>query len=190
MHLSFLGGTGTVTGSKALLEQGGEPGGQRLLVDCGLFQGLKQLRLRNWEALPLPAADIGAVLLTHAHLDHSGSVPRLVKLGFKGRVHATAATRDLCELLLPDSGYLLEEDAQYANRHGVSRHHPALPLYDEADARRALDHFTEQALHTAFEPLAGVQARFSSAGHLLGAAQPAHRMAGTDDPVLRRHRPQ
>jgi metallo-beta-lactamase family protein len=169
VHLSFLGGTGTVTGSKALLEQG-EPGGQRLLVDCGLFQGLKQLRLRNWEPLPLPAADIGAVLLTHAHLDHSGFVPRLVKLGFKGRVHATAATRDLCELLLPDSGHLLEEDAQYANHHGFSRHHPALPLYDEADARQALGHLTEQALHTAFEPLPGVQARFSSAGHLLGAA--------------------
>jgi metallo-beta-lactamase family protein len=166
MQITFLGGIGTVTGSKAVLERGG----RRLLVDCGLFQGLKQLRLRNWDALPLQAEQIDAVVLTHAHLDHSGFLPRLIKLGFKGRVHATEATRDLCGLLLPDSGHLLEEEAQYANRHGFSRHKPALPLYDEADARRALGHFTVQALHTAFEPLPGVQVRFSSAGHLLGAA--------------------
>ncbi len=143
---------------------------RRLLVDCGLFQGLKQLRLRNWDALPLQAEQIEAVVLTHAHLDHSGFLPRLVRLGFKGRVHATEATRDLCELLLPDSGHLLEEEAQYANRHGFSRHKPALPLYDEADARRALGRFAVQALHTAFEPLPGVRVRLSSAGHLLGAA--------------------
>jgi metallo-beta-lactamase family protein len=166
MQLTFLGGIGTVTGSKAVLEHGG----QQLLVDCGLFQGLKQLRLRNRDALPLQAEQIAAVVLTHAHLDHSGFLPRLVKLGFKGRVHATEATRDLCELLLPDSGHLLEEEAQYANRHGFSRHKPALPLYDEADARRALGHVSVQALHAAFEPLPGMLARFASAGHLLGAA--------------------
>ncbi|MBW8714452.1 MAG: MBL fold metallo-hydrolase [Variovorax paradoxus] len=107
MRIDFLGGTGTVTGSKYLLTQEG----RRLLVDCGLFQGLKQLRLRNWDALPFDASAIDAVLLTHAHMDHSGFVPRLVKLGFKGKVYCTAATRELCELLLPDSGRLQEEEA-------------------------------------------------------------------------------
>lgn len=124
MHLTFLGGSGTVTGSKALLEHDG----RRVLIDCGLFQGLKQLRLRNWETLPSEPARIDAVLLTHAHLDHSGYLPRLVEGGFAGRVHATHATRDLCHLVLPDSGRLLEEEAGYANRHGFSRHKPALPL--------------------------------------------------------------
>ena len=131
MRLTFLGATGTVTGSKYLLEHGG----RRVLVDCGLFQGLKQLRLRNWDAFPVPPATIDAVVLTHAHLDHSGFLPRLVQGGFRGQVHCTAATRDLCGLLLPDSGRLLEEEADYANRHGFSKHHPALPLYTEADAR-------------------------------------------------------
>jgi metallo-beta-lactamase family protein len=166
MHLTFLGAAGTVTGSKTLLELGGK----RLLVDCGLFQGVKQLRLRNWDGLPLPAAQIDAVLLTHAHLDHSGFVPRLVELGYRGRVHATEGTRDLCALLLPDSGHLLQEEADYANRHGFSRHKPALPLYDEAGARRALERFTAQRLDMPFEPVAGVQARYGRAGHLLGAA--------------------
>ena len=128
MRLQFLGGTGTVTGSKYLVEHAG----RRLLVDCGLFQGVKQLRLRNWQPLPVPAAEIDAVVLTHAHIDHSGFLPRLVKLGFGGRVYATAATHDLCKLLLPDSGRLMEEEADYANRHGFSRHRPALPLFDEA----------------------------------------------------------
>lgn len=115
MRLTFLGATGTVTGSKSLLEHGG----RRLLVDCGLFQGLKQLRLRNWDAFAVPPADIDAVVLSHAHLDHSGYLPRLVHLGFRGIVYATSATHELCELLLPDSARLLEEDAAYANRHGV-----------------------------------------------------------------------
>lgn len=137
MRIDFLGGTGTVTGSKYLLTHEG----RRLLVDCGLFQGLKQLRLRNWDALPFDASAIDAVLLTHAHMDHSGFVPRLVKLGFKGKVYCTAATRDLCELLLPDSGRLQEEEADFANRHGHSRHKPALPLYAEQDARAALKRF-------------------------------------------------
>lgn len=166
MQLTFLGGTGTVTGSKLLLEHGG----RQVLVDCGLFQGLKQLRLRNWDALPLPAAQIDAVLLTHAHLDHSGFVPRLVAQGYTGPVHATEATRELCALLLPDSGHLLQEEADYANRHGFSRHQPALPLYDEADARRALRHFVAQRFDADFAPLPGLNARFGSAGHLLGAA--------------------
>ena len=116
MQLRFLGGTGTVTGSKYLVEHEG----RRLLVDCGLFQGLKQLRLRNWSALPIPAASIDAVVLTHAHIDHSGFVPRLVELGFRGRVYATPASVELCRLLLPDAGHLQEEEARYANRHGFS----------------------------------------------------------------------
>lgn len=133
MRNDFLGGTGTVTGSKYLLTHEG----RRLLVDCGLFQGLKQLRLRNWDVLPVDPAGIDAVLLTHAHMDHSGFVPRLVQLGFKGKVYCSAATRELCELLLPDSGRLQEEDADFANRHGHSKHKPALPLYTEQDARAA-----------------------------------------------------
>jgi metallo-beta-lactamase family protein len=166
MRVTFLGGTGTVTGSKTLLSHDG----RHLLVDCGLFQGLKQLRLRNREPLPLRPERIDAVLLTHAHLDHSGWVPRLVAQGFGGAVHCTEATRDLCELLLPDSAHLLQEEAAYANRHGFSRHQPALPLYDEADVRRALRHFVAQRFDADFAPLHGVRARFGSAGHLLGAA--------------------
>lgn len=166
LRLTFLGGTGTVTGSKYLIEHGGV----RLLLDCGLFQGLKQLRLRNWEGLPIHPRDIDAVVLTHAHLDHSGYLPRLVEQGFRGRVHATAPTRDLCALLLADSGRLLEEEAAFANRHGFSRHHPALPLYTEDQARTAMLHFRCHGWGEAFEPLPGLGVRFSPAGHLLGAA--------------------
>jgi metallo-beta-lactamase family protein len=166
MRVTFLGGTGTVTGSKTLLSHDG----RHLLVDCGLFQGLKQLRLRNRDPLPLRPGRIDAVLLTHAHLDHSGFVPRLVAQGFSGSVHCTEATRDLCEVLLPDSAHLLQEEAAYANRHGFSRHQPALPLYDEADVRRALRHFVVQRFDADFAPLHGVRACFGSAGHLLGAA--------------------
>ena len=166
MHLTFLGGSGTVTGSKALLEHDG----RRVLIDCGLFQGLKQLRLRNWETLPSEPARIDAVVLTHAHLDHSGYLPRLVEGGFAGRVHATHATRDLCHLVLPDSGRLQEEEAGYANRHGFSRHKPALPLYDEAQARRALRHIDGHPYDSPIEPLPGLRVRFVMAGHLLGAA--------------------
>ena len=121
MKLRFLGATETVTGSKYLVRQGGST----LLVDCGLFQGYKQLRLRNWEPLPVPAVDIDAIVLTHAHIDHSGYLPLLVKQGFRGRIWCSAATRDLCRILLPDSGGLQEEEADYANRHGFSRHQPA-----------------------------------------------------------------
>lgn len=166
MRIQFLGGTGTVTGSKYLLEREG----RRLLLDCGLFQGLKQLRLRNWEPLPIKASDIDAVLLTHAHLDHSGFVPRLVKLGFKGPVYCTAATRELCELLLPDSGRLQEEEADFANRHGQSRHKPALPLYTEQDARIALSRFEPVAFDTEQSVWPGWTWRLRRAGHILGAA--------------------
>src|SRR5690606_16760969 len=125
MQLQFLGATGTVTGSKYLLRHRGSA----LLVDCGLFQGFKQLRLRNWAPLPVRVTDIDAIVLTHAHIDHSGYVPRLVNQGFRGTVYCSEATYDLCRILLPDSGHLQEDEADYANRHGFSRHKPALPLY-------------------------------------------------------------
>ena len=166
MRLTFLGATGTVTGSKYLLEHRG----RRLLLDCGLFQGLKQLRLRNWDAFPVAPASIDAVVLTHAHLDHGGYLPRLVAAGFRGSVHCTAPTHDLSRLILPDSGRLLEEEADHANRHGWSRHHPALPLYTEADAAAALKHFRHQAFDHPFEPIPGVDVTLRRAGHLLGAA--------------------
>ena len=132
--LTFLGAAGTVTGSKHLLEVDG----RRLLVDCGLFQGVKELRLRNWAPLPIDPASIDAVILTHAHLDHCGYLPRLVSNGFRGRIFCTPATKELCSLVLPDSAHIQEEDAREANRHGFSKHAPALPLYTSADAARAL----------------------------------------------------
>jgi len=165
MRIDFLGGTGTVTGSKYLLSHGG----RRLLVDCGLFQGFKQLRLRNWDVLPVDPASIDAVVLTHAHLDHSGFVPRLVRLGFKGVVYCTAATLELCELLLPDSGRLQEEDADYANRHGHSKHKPALPLYTEQEARTALGRFEPVPFGQECSPWPGWSWQLSRAGHILGA---------------------
>ncbi len=166
MKLTFLGGTGTVTGSKYLLEHNG----RRLLIDCGLFQGLKQLRLRNWESFPLAASEIDAIVLTHAHLDHSGFIPRLSAQGFKGKVFCSSATRDLCGLLLPDSARLLEEEADFANRHGFSKHHPALPLYTERDARVALQRFVASSFDEPLEPIQGLRVYLRPAGHLLGAA--------------------
>lgn len=166
MRLSFLGATGSVTGAKFLLEHDG----RRLLVDCGLFQGLKQLRLRNWDAFPVPPSSVDAVVLTHAHLDHSGMLPRFVAQGYRGPVYCTAATRDLCGLLLPDSAHLLEEEADYANRHGFSKHHPALPLYTQADALAALERLQPRAFDTGFAPIPGVRVQLRRAGHLLGAA--------------------
>jgi len=132
--LTFLGAAGTVTGSKHLLEVDG----RRILVDCGLFQGMKELRLRNWAPLPVDPASIDAVILTHAHLDHCGYLPRLVSAGFRGRIFCTPATKELCSLVLPDSAHIQEEDAREANRHGFTKHAPALPLYSSADAARAL----------------------------------------------------
>jgi metallo-beta-lactamase family protein len=166
MRLTFLGGAGTVTGSKYLLEHKG----RRLMVDAGLYQGLKQLRLRNWDSFPIAPAEIDAIVLTHAHLDHSGFIPRLVRLGFRGPVYCTGGTRDLCELILPDSGWLLEEEADFANRHGFSKHHPALPLYTQEDAQAALKQFVERELIDGFEPIPEVRVQLRRAGHLLGAA--------------------
>ena len=166
MRIQFLGGTGTVTGSKYLLEHAG----RRLLVDCGLFQGVKQLRLRNWQPLPFKATDIDAVVLTHAHIDHSGFVPRLVSLGFKGPIYCTEATLELCKLLLPDSARLQEEEADFANRHGHSKHKPALPLYTERDARDALTRFETVPFRKEQVPWPGWSWRLTRAGHILGAA--------------------
>ena len=164
--LTFLGGAGTVTGSKYLVRHGG----RALLVDCGLFQGYKPLRLRNWQPLPVAPAAVDAVLLTHAHLDHSGYLPLLARDGFAGPVFCTAGTCDLCAILLPDSGHLQEEDANYLNRHHLSQHEPALPLYTRLDAQHSLALLRPRPVHTAFEPLPGWRATFTRAGHILGAA--------------------
>lgn len=137
MQITFLGATETVTGSKYLLTYKGK----RILVDCGLFQGYKELRLRNWDKFPIEPAQLEAVILTHAHIDHTGYLPLLVKNGFKGKIYCTHGTKDLCSILLPDSGHIQEEDANRANQYGYSKHHPALPLYTEVDGRQALNHF-------------------------------------------------
>lgn len=166
VQITFLGGAGTVTGSKFLITFEG----RRLLVDCGLFQGHKPLRLMNWQPLPVPPDQIDAVVLTHAHLDHSGYLPLLARSGYQGRVWTTPATRDLCAILLPDSGHIQEEDAAFANRHGFSKHQPALPLYTEMDARQSLKLIHVAHMGVDFEPLPGWHCRFHAAGHILGAA--------------------
>ena len=164
--LTFLGATRTVTGSKYLLEVGG----QRILVDCGLFQGLKELRLRNWEPLPVAADEVHAAVLTHAHVDHSGYLPRLFAQGFRGRIFCTPGTADLCRIVLPDAGRLAEEDARAANREGYSRHNPALPLFTEADALRVLGSLQPVGFDRGVPVAPGVEVRFVNAGHLLGSA--------------------
>ncbi len=166
MDIQFLGATGTVTGSKYLVRHGK----RTVLVDCGLFQGFKQLRERNWEPLPVKASAIDAVVLTHAHIDHSGYLPLLVKQGFKGPVFSSTPTRDLCRIMLPDSGGLQEEEAEYLNRHHLSKHAPALPLYDRRDAIHSLERFEPVAWAKPFEVVPGVKAVFSRAGHMPGAA--------------------
>jgi len=157
--LQFIGGADSVTGSKYLVRSGT----QSLLVDCGLFQGFKQLRLRNWDALPIAPEHIDAVILTHAHLDHSGYVPKLQRDGFAGRVHVSPGTRDLCKILWPDSGHLQEEDAFFANRHGFSKHSPAQPLYNRQDAVNSLALLQSHPWGEVFSPLPGWRATFSSA---------------------------
>jgi metallo-beta-lactamase family protein len=163
--LTFLGATGTVTGSKYLLEAGGE----RLMIDCGLFQGLKELRLRNWNPLPIPPSSIQWLALTHAHLDHTGYIPRLIKGGFKGQIYASSATVDLSKLLLPDAGHLLEEDAAYANKKGFSKHEPALPLYTYDEAVKSLELFKAIDESKPLELSSHFTLRCFSAGHILGA---------------------
>ncbi|HET8694001.1 MAG TPA: MBL fold metallo-hydrolase [Aquabacterium sp.] len=166
MELTFYGATGTVTGSKTLLEVGG----LRLLVDCGLFQGFKTLRERNWAPLPFDPASLDAVLLTHAHIDHSGALPLLTRAGFKGKVWTTASTADLCEILLQDTAHLQEEEARYRNRHKATRHDPAQPLYTLHDVQVCLQHLSRVAVDGVIELGQGVRARFTPAGHILGAS--------------------
>lgn len=166
MQVQFLGATGTVTGSKYLVRHGQH----KLLVDCGLFQGFKQLRLRNWAPLPVDPGEIDAVILTHAHIDHSGYLPLLARQGFRGRVYCTAATRDLCRIMLPDSGGLQEEEAQYRNRHHLSKHDPALPLYTREDAQRCLQQFEAVPWGEAWHPVPGLKSSLRVAGHMPGAA--------------------
>ena len=166
LKLTFLGAAGIVTGSKYALSDGR----QTLLVDCGLFRGFKALRLRNWAPLPIDPYQIGAVILTHAHLDHSGYLPLLIKRGFKGPVICSRATADLCAILLPDAGHLQEKDAEFANRHGFSKHKPALPLFTEADARAALARFKPVSFDEPLSVPGGAILRFRHAGHILGAA--------------------
>jgi metallo-beta-lactamase family protein len=164
--LTFFGAAGCVTGSKYLVEANGK----RLLVDCGLFQGARELSQRNWETLPESAASIDWVALTHAHLDHSGWLPCLVKQGFKGPIYSNAATRELCEILLADSGHLQEEDADHAERKGYSSHKPALPLYTEAEARQVLTQFKEMPRTGVFVISPEFSVRQHDAGHILGSA--------------------
>jgi len=166
MRLQFLGAAGTVTGSKYLLQSGKS----QLLVDCGLFQGFKPLRLRNWAEPPFKPGDVSAVVLTHAHIDHSGYLPLLLKKGFHGRIYCTEGTADLCRILLPDSARLAEEDAERANRRGYTKHKPALPLYTERDAAAALGHLVTVPFDQDFAPAPGLKVRFGYAGHILGAA--------------------
>lgn len=165
ISLKFLGAAGTVTGSKTLLAVND----RKYLIDCGLFQGLKDLRLLNWRDLPLSADEIDAVILTHAHLDHSGYLPVLVNHGFQGKIFATEATKALCGLLLPDAAYLAEEDALFANKQGFAKHHPALPLFSAADAQKALGHFATVGWGEKIPLTETTAARFLSAGHLIGA---------------------
>lgn len=202
-ELSFLGAAETVTGSKYLIQSEG----QKILVDCGLFQGVKKLRKRNWEPLPVDPAEIDAVVLTHAHIDHTGYLPRFVDDGFDGPVYCTEGTHDLLEILLPDAGYLQEEQAKYANRKGFSKHDPAQPLYTQEDAKRSLEYlevepFGDEGDH-ASDPVdlgGDIQCRFTPAGHILGASWVTFEIGGRrlvfsgdvgrpEDPVMRPPQP-
>jgi metallo-beta-lactamase family protein len=189
LFLTFLGAAGTVTGSKHLLEIDG----RRILVDCGLFQGLKELRERNWEPLPIDPVTIDAVILTHAHLDHCGYLPRLVAAGFRGRIYCTPGTRELCSLVLPDAAHIQEEDARNANRHGFTKHSPALPLFTSVDAARTLTQLQpvgydrpvpiegQSRVRPGSDPdgtRSAPTVEFVNAGHLLGSAYARVRVAG------------
>ena len=194
--LRFLGATDTVTGSRYLIEAGGK----RVLVDCGLFQGYKRSRERNRMPFPVRPSSIDAMVLTHAHLDHTGYIPALVRDGFTGPVMATDGTTELCKLLLPDSGYLQEEEARYATNTGSSSHHPALPLYTAADAVTSLNSFQALAFDVPHDLGGGMELTFVPAGHILGAAQVHIRIGAlrvhftgdlgrVDDPLMNPPRP-
>lgn len=178
--ISFYGGVGTVTGSKYLLEHNG----RRVLVDCGLFQGLKELRERNWQDPPFDPRGIDAIIITHAHIDHTGYLPRVVKLGYEGPVFTSNGSSDLLKILLPDSGRLQEEEADYRNRHALTSHSPALPLYDENDAKSAIKLI--KAVPNDGRPVEvceGITASFLVAGHIIGASLVLIEMASTEGPI-------
>ncbi len=164
--LTFLGAAGTVTGAKFLVATDGA----RLLLECGMFQGLRELRARNWEAPPVQPGTLAAVLLSHAHIDHSGYLPRLVRDGFEGPIFCSPGTADLLEIMLPDAARLQEEEADFRNRNGATRHRPALPLFTVADAERALRLVKPVAFDQPFSPARNVDARFRMSGHILGAS--------------------
>jgi metallo-beta-lactamase family protein len=196
VRITFLGAAGTVTGSKYLVETSGT----RILVDCGLFQGLKPLRERNWRTLPVDVSRLAAVVLTHAHLDHTGYLPLLIKRGFEGSVYCTHGTRALCGILLPDSGHLQEEDAEFANRKGFSKHHPALPLYTRDDAERSLGALKSVGFDQPLLVGDEMTVRFRPVGHILGASSVEIGVGGEHivfsgdvgrqtDPVMRAPRP-
>jgi metallo-beta-lactamase family protein len=167
--LQFLGAAGGVTGSKYLFSRGDD----QVLIDCGLFQGLKELRQRNWAPLPINLSRLRAVVLTHAHIDHSGYLPRIVSKGYKGPVFATPGTCDLLGVMLPDAAYLQEEEARYANRKGFSRHAPALPLYTIEDAEQALKLLRPTRVDESVEVARGIFLDFGRVGHILGAGSAA-----------------
>lgn len=175
--LTFLGAAGTVTGSRFLIDTAGA----RVLVDCGLFQGLKHLRLRNGEPFPVPVDTIDAVVLTHAHVDHVGALPGIVRDGYRGPVFCSKGTADLCGIVLPDCGHLQEEEADYANRRGFSKHRPALPLYTERDAAAALGHLQAQPYEHEVQVAPGVFVTFRPAGHILGSSVVTVRLADHGD---------
>ena len=181
--ISFYGGVGSVTGSKYLLEHAGK----KVLVDCGLFQGLKELRERNWQAPPFDPQDLDAIIITHAHIDHTGYLPRVVRLGYDKKVYTSDGTADLLKILLPDSGRLQEEEADYRNRKGLTSHQPALPLYDEDDARTALELLNPVPNNGEFvEICEGFRAAFYVAGHIMGASLVLIEIAGakeTGEPI-------
>ena len=171
-YIQFLGAAGTVTGSKHLINTSSDPSGKsgfQVLIDCGIFQGPKEWRERNWQNLPIPAIEIDAVILTHAHLDHCGWIPRLVKNGFRGPIYATPATIDLCGILLPDSGHLQEEDAAFYNKHKKSKHDPALPLYTMEDAQECLKYFKSVQTRETMQLNDQISFQFVPAAHILGS---------------------
>jgi metallo-beta-lactamase family protein len=174
--IRFLGAAGTVTGSRHLVQHNG----RKILLDCGLFQGEKPIRQRNWEPFPVDPASVDVVVLSHAHIDHTGWLPRLVRQGFSGPVVCTPATRDLAAIMLPDSGRLHEEEAAYANKEGFSKHSPALPLYTEEDARAALPLFEPLAYGVRRDLGGGMVLRFQRAGHILGSAIVTLELDGAD----------
>jgi len=191
-YIQFLGAAGTVTGSNHLINTGDAPGksGFQVLIDCGLFQGPKEWRERNWRDTPVPAKGIDAVILTHAHLDHCGWIPRLVKEGFRGPIYATPPTIDLCGIILPDSGHLQEEDARFYNKMKKSKHDPALPLYTFDEAQDALQYFRPVLVGETAQLNSEISFRFVRAAHILGSCMvevslntnaPARRLLFTGD---------